>query len=97
MGDIFYEIYKHANKVTDFTSLPTIIQKIINETYNEVDILQFIGAYLESTYEGCFVLSDKSCFSSENIELLAKALLKEIKLETRKSNYPKISTFNLTS
>ncbi|MCD4760804.1 hypothetical protein K8R42_02815 [bacterium] len=80
MGDIFYEYYKHANKVTDFTSLPTIIQKIINETYNEADILQFIGAYLESTYKGCFVPSDKSCFSCENIELLAKALLKEIEL-----------------
>ena len=84
-GDVYYDICEHVTKVTCYNLLPKIINNTIYNSDQPKDSnLKFIGAYLESLYEGEFDVGNLEVTNlTENIQKLADGLLQYI--EERKT------------
>jgi hypothetical protein len=76
-GDVFYNVFDQVSKVTDITTLPSVILEKLNQTIDYNETLKFIAAMHNSTFPGVAILPSDCqniSISDENLTKIINAM-----------------------
>ena len=82
LGNVYYDIFDHFEKVRDFYKLPNAIKKSVNKKLTTAKQYKYLNAVIESTYPGqmLFVGKYKKLMKDKNnTKLLVDGFEKEFK------------------